>query len=85
MLINLNILNSFQEPVSNQVDELGSVVVVAAELKDPATEGKKEPVVPRPAPPTTALRSALLSFSTFLLFCIKLQDNHQELWPDCAG
>lgn len=36
-----------------EVDELGSVVVVAAELKDPL-EGKsaKEPVVPRPAPPT---------------------------------
>jgi dystrophin len=44
-----------------EVDELGSVVVVAAELKDPATEGKKEPVVPRPAPPTTALRSSGLT------------------------
>merc|ERR1712165_118849 len=36
-----------------EVDELGSVVVVAAELKDPAVQGKqmKEPVVQRPAPP----------------------------------
>ena len=37
-----------------QPGELGSVVVVAAELNDPG-EGKmvvREPVVPRPAPPT---------------------------------
>merc|ERR1719500_308566 len=45
-----------------EVDELGSVVVVAAELKDPTTtEGKKELVVPRPAPPTNALRSSGLT------------------------
>ena len=61
---------SFQKlDISNQVDELGSVVVVAAELKDPTTrEGKKEPVIPRPAPPSTALRSVLFSFSKFLIF-----------------
>ena len=62
--IKLKAQNTFQAPLY-QADELGSVVVVAAELKDPTMEGKsvKEPVVPRPAPPTA--RSVLACFSKF--------------------
>ena len=77
---------SFEFP--NQVDELGSVVVVAAELKDPAVEGKqmKEPVVQRPAPPNArfVFLASALWIPIVLVIVLRAASGHARLIGFCC-
>ena len=77
---------SFEFP--NQVDELGSVVVVAAELKDPAVEGKqmKEPVVQRPAPPNArfVFLASALWIPIVLVIVLRPASGHARLIGFCC-